>query len=84
MSPRTSDGGYLLIDDPSPYGRLCVFCVHMRGGALPPKCAAFPRGIPRQILEGQADHRRPFPGDKGIRYKPHPEAVKYGTAPPVE
>jgi hypothetical protein len=30
-------------------------------------CAAFPNGIPREIIEG-ADHRKTWPGDNGIRF----------------
>ena len=34
------------------------------------KCGAFPAGIPQEILLSRADHRKPFPGDKGIRFDP--------------
>lgn len=48
----------------------CFNCTRFLGvndeGA--PYCAAFPDGIPRQILTGEADHRDPFPGDGGIRF----------------
>lgn len=44
----------------------CVFCVH-EGGA---SCAAFPGGIPMEILTNEFDHRQPYPGDGGIRFEP--------------
>lgn len=32
-------------------------------------CDAFPAGIPREILENRADHRKPYPGDRGIHFE---------------
>lgn len=51
-----------------------------------PTCAAFPDGIPEPILNG-FDHRRPFPGDGGVRFvrdpdKPLPEGA--GEAEPPD
>ena len=34
-----------------------------------PGCKAFVR-IPFEILMGKADHRKPYPGDNGIRFEP--------------
>ncbi len=43
---------------------LCRFCKHMQnfiGGAT---CAAFPEGIPEEILSGKTSHKEPFPGQE--------------------
>ena len=33
-------------------------------------CAAFPKGIPLEIWNGENDHAQEFPGDNGIRFEP--------------
>jgi hypothetical protein len=35
-----------------------------------PYCDAFPSGIPREILDGENTHHKPYPGDRGIQYEP--------------
>ena len=52
----------------------CADCRHLRPVPAdgPPRytCEAFPDGIPREILFADHDHRKPFPGDHGIRFEP--------------
>jgi len=77
--PRTKNGGWMLDDrsvDYPIYGEQCARCRHWSNE--PPadyigsKCKAFPRRIPREILEGKFDHSLPFPGDGGVRFEPKP------------
>lgn len=49
----------------------CLDCILLRwekGEA--PKCRAFPHKIPEKIWEGGYDHRKPYPGDNGVRFTP--------------
>lgn len=49
---------------------LCMSCVRFdrEGDGWPPTCEAYPGGIPDGILESQADHRLPLPGDHDLQY----------------
>lgn len=48
--------------------RQCDRCA--RRWADTASCDAYPQGIPVEILAGEHDHRRRFPGDGGILFKP--------------
>lgn len=52
----------------------CVTCKHK--SPFGPTCAAFPEGIPNEILDAENDHRESFPGDHGIRYEPMDVEIK--------
>ncbi len=57
---------------------ICAGCKHRIGDLRDPKCAAFPAGIPWDILLSKADHRAPFPGDGGVTFDPTDEkAAEY-------
>ena len=44
---------------------MCPLCKHYKGGD---QCDAFQK-IPIAIAIGEHDHRKPYPGDNGIRYE---------------
>ena len=50
------------------YPEQCSVCLHyLRGEGH--ACAAFPAGIPEDILRGKFDHLKPHDGDSGIRFE---------------
>ena len=65
---------------------MCLGCVHR---TAPGVCEAFPDGIPDDITLDGFDHRNPFPGDRGITFKPDPadpelvEVLLSGYTPPA-
>lgn len=48
-------------------GTQCISCLWKYPAG--PGCAAFPDGIPGEILSGLADHSKPYKGDGGFRFK---------------
>lgn len=40
------------------------------------KCKAYPKHIPKIILTGKHDHRKPYKGDNGIRFEQREEKNK--------
>ncbi len=53
----------------------CWMCINLTNGT----CKAFPNSIPAIIYANEFDHRRPFPGDNGIRFAPLDDAAAEGN-----
>lgn len=71
----------------------CGMCIHKQIG---PYCTAFPGlhrnavgefieapEIPDAIYVDGFDHRRPYPGDNGIRFESEPEFADYWDNTPI-
>lgn len=46
----------------------CNRCRRIRSNGM--SCEAFPGAIPAEILSGKRSHRKPYPGDHGLRFEP--------------
>lgn len=55
---------------------MCAACVHLisepKMSGEKPTCTAFPGGIPLRIYYERGDHRKPWPGDDGVRFQQDP------------
>lgn len=49
---------------------ICMGCTRYRRDRGRQVCGAFPDGIPQDILMSNVDHRKPYPGDNGLRFSP--------------
>lgn len=49
---------------------ICMECKHLLHDEHKWACKAFPDGIPKEIIDSEVDHTRPYPGDHGIRFEP--------------
>lgn len=54
---------------------ICMACLHRHIEGDGFTCDAFPDGIPDEIIQSEADHREPFPGDQGIQFEEDPTAL---------
>jgi len=49
----------------------CLLCKHFYNDIKEKNaCKAFKKGIPDIIFLGENDHKKPYPGDNGIRFEP--------------
>jgi hypothetical protein len=50
-------------------GIQCSECVHFKPNKRGPlQCLAF-KEIPHDIISGAHDHKKPYPGDNGVRFE---------------
>ena len=54
---------------------ICLRCKHFNDDERF-ACGAFPNGIPEAIVLSEHDHRKPYPGDNGIRFEPIAKAKR--------
>jgi len=51
------------------YDPICYSCKHFDHFGVGFRCAAYPFGIPREIIMGDIDHKEPYFNDNGIQYE---------------
>lgn len=51
---------------------ICTVCKHYDRESQTLRCAAFPDGIPSNILQSKVDHRQAVDGDNGIQFVVEP------------
>ena len=64
---------YTAFDDDMVGEPICFDCIHDGGNGT---CAAFPEGIPLEILSGEVNHYQPYEGDNGIQYEAEEAGVE--------
>ena len=52
-----------------PKSEQCLTCIHYQ---FDKTCAAFPKGIPDEVITGEHDHKYAYKGDNGIRWERFP------------
>lgn len=62
---------------------ICSYCKHFDLKTRDKEvCAAFPSGIPAEVLKGRNNHRTPIEGDHGVQFDPV-EGFEHLTQSPV-
>lgn len=52
---------------------ICYGCKHLNADRQDKgywECAAYPKGIPDEIILSDVDHKKPYAGDNGIQFEP--------------
>lgn len=65
--PIVDDNNRIIAHMPVTISEQCATC---KNWTIALSCRAFPDGIPDEILSGEVDHSKSYPGDSGILYDP--------------